>query len=82
MDGMVCEALSLHLRRGYYTACIYLFSHTCRAEHLQHDHYTVPAAIAELGLLYISSGNLDEAQRRLESARCFARCMECVTEMR
>ena len=36
---------------------------------LKHDDYTIPAAHAELGLLYISTGNLPEAQRRLETAR-------------
>lgn len=37
---------------------------------MKHDLYTVPAAHTELGLLYIATGKLLEAQRRLETARC------------
>lgn len=48
----------------------------CRASVIHHDHYTVPAATAELGLLYITSGRLEEAQRTLEAARSVPPCMQ------
>ena len=40
-----------------------------RANELHYDTYTVPAASAELGLLYIEMGRIKEAEKRLEAAR-------------
>ena len=53
--------------QGYVLIVIIYF---CRADALEHDLYTVPAASAELGLLYITTGRLEEAQKYLDGARC------------
>lgn len=58
----------LYNAKGMQCNSIHVLS--CREALLQHDAYTVPAAYAELGLLYIATGDLVKAQRRLEAARC------------
>ncbi len=48
--------------------CMLMF--TCRKAELQSDTYCLPAALAELALLYLDTGaELEEAERALEEAR-------------
>ena len=40
-----------------------------RAECVQHDYYTIPAANVELGLLHLKAGRLQEAETILEKTK-------------
>lgn len=40
-----------------------------RADRVQYDTYAIAAASLELGLLYLETGNLDEAHQILESTK-------------
>ena len=41
----------------------------CRKKDLSCDLYSIPAATAELGLLLIDVGKLEEAEKRFEEAK-------------